>query len=293
MEKIKKTPGIYKNVPFEEYLSWDCFHKSMVSATLRSTAHLHAYIEEEKKSTKFMDFGSLVDCMLMEPDQFPLLFIEQPEEYPSAKGDMKPWSNNANFCKDWNAEQADQGKTIYKASDYQRALKIVHSIGEHDTAAKWLQGAEYQVAIVWQDEETGIMCKGRLDAITPEMLIDAKTTGNASPKEFKRTCNNFMYHVQDVMYSEGYKAVTGKELPFGFIVAESESPHCVACYNLGPESKETAKSMFRRAITRYKDYLANGPVGYSTEQQEIEIPQYAIYEEDEIELDDSKLEDTV
>jgi len=293
-EKIKMTPGIYKNIPFETYLTWDCFHKSMVPYILRSSAHLQAYIDSEKNPSKFMKLGSLFDCILTEPDMFPILFVEQPELYPNAKDGMKPWSNNANFCKDWNAEQAAQGKTIFNRPDYEKALRMVNSLGEHDTASKWLEGAEHQVSIVWQDEETGIMCKGRIDALKPDITLDVKTTVNASPTEFKKTVNNFMYHVQDVMYSAGLKALTGIDRPFGFVVVESVEPHCSAAYTLGAQSIEVGHSIFRRAINLYKTYLEKGAEGYSNEAQEIEIPQWAIYQEEEAaELDESLLGDTI
>jgi len=282
-------PGIYPDATFEEYISWPCFHKSMVASALRSTAHLDHYIKEEKKSTKVMDFGSLVDALILEPGILDVQFIETPSEGENAKGEVVPWSNRLKFCQKWNQEQEAHGITPYSDVEMIEAKIIDSNIREHSTASEWLRGGRSQVAIVWQDKDTGILCKARIDYEKPDRLTDLKTTSNASKNEFKRTCNNFLYHVQASMYTDGWAILNGGNLlPFGFVVAESEAPYCVATYELGPDSLITGENIFKIAIRRYKDYLETGPVGYSKVCEKIEIPQWAINE-----LDESLLEDTV
>jgi len=189
-------PGVYPNATFEEYINWPCFHKSMVGPALRSTAHLKHYIDSEKHSSKVMDFGSLVDCLILEAGIFGTKFIEIPAEGEDAKGNPKPWSNQLKFCKAWTAEQKEKGLTPYSVADYDKAIFMLKIIDYHKTAGAWLADGEKQVAIVWKDSETGILCKSRIDNLRDDRIIDLKTTGNASPSEFKRTCNNFLYHVQ-------------------------------------------------------------------------------------------------
>jgi len=289
MTKIKKEAGIYKNVPFEEYLNWDCFSKSMVPATLRSTAHLHQYIQKGISPTPAMGFGSLVDAIMTEPEMFASKYVKQLETYPDKNDVEKKWNNNATFCKNWNLEQAAQDLIIFKEEDYQKALEIVLNIQSHDTAKKWIKDAEFQVSIVWKDEETGVMCKARFDFLQTDGITDLKTTGDASPTEFQRTLNKFSYHVQNVSYVDGYKTLTGKELPFRFVVAESSAPHCVAAYTLGPESLRIGRAIYRRAIRLYSEYVDHGPAGYSSFEQQIEIPPWAVYAEDDIDFDESLL----
>ena len=293
METTEIKPGIYENIPFEEYLAWPCFHKSMVGPALRSTAHLKHYIDNKRQSSKFMDFGSLVDCMLLESATFGDNFVERPDTYPDTKKNIdKPWNNNSNYCKEWNAAHSDL--TIYSKPDYIRSLNIIQNIQDHETASQWIKG-KYQVSIVWKDEETGILCKARIDIAQPGQLNDLKITGDASMNGFRRTFNNFGYHVQAAIYTDGWAALhDGLVLPFGFVVAESEAPHCVATYLPGEDSLQTGKSMFRRAILRYADYIENGPTGYSESPATIEIPDWAVYmEENAEEFDESLLGDTV
>ncbi len=287
---IESKPGIYENVSFEDYLAVPAFHKSMVAPALRSTHHLHYYIKNDKPTSKFMDFGSLLDCLLLEPDIFYHTFAPIPEMGEDAKGNPKPWSNQLKYCKAWTQEQRDLGLTPYSAADYDKATAIIKNIKEHKTAGPWMEGGKDQVAIVWEDKETGLLCKGRIDKLHPDNLADLKSTVNASPSEFRRTMNNFLYHVQGAMYCGGLAQLNGGEyLPFNLAVAESEAPHCVAAYTIGDESLSVGENLFKRAIHKYKDYLEMGPTGYSELPQEIEIPQWAVYAEDD--FNESKLED--
>jgi len=248
---INIKPGIYPDATFEEYIEWNCFHKSMVSPALRSTAHLHHYIESEKKSSKLMDFGSLVDCLILEPDIFEKDFKIIPETYINTKDKEMPWTLKSNFCRDWMEDVRIHGETPYTSEDHDKALLIKKSCQNHKTAGEWLKDSQNQVAIVWEDPETGILCKGRIDMLKENGIYDLKTTSNASPFEFRRVFNNLLYHVQASMYSEGLAAVNGGELlPFGLIVAEADAPFCVATYIVGPESLLTGDNLFKRAILK-------------------------------------------
>lgn len=268
-------PGIHENISFEEYISWPCFHKSMVGSALRSTAHLEHYIQSERKKTHAMDLGSLADCLILEPHIFDKDFVCFPEWGEDAKGNEVPWNNRLKYCQNWKKEIQSQGLIAYSDDDFNNARNIYEGVASHPTAAKWLFESKKQVAIVWEDEETGILCKARLDALRSDRIVDLKTTVNASASEFARIAAKFLYHVQDFMYGQGYYIATGERLPFGFIVAESEAPNCVATYELGVESRLTGENLFRKAIRNYKDYLELGPTGYSNFEQEINIPAWA------------------
>lgn len=280
MTNIK--PGIYPDATFEEYIEWNAFHKSMVSPALRSTAHLHHYIESEKKSSKAMDFGSLVDCLILEPKIFENDFVMIPETYINSKDKEMPWTLKSNSCRDWMEETKNSGQTPYTREDYEKALLIAACCFDHKTANEWWKNSQKQVAIVWEDPDTGILCKGRIDILKENGIYDLKTTSNASPFEFRRVFNNLLYHVQASMYSEGLATINGGELlPFGLIVAEADAPFCVATYIVGPESLVTGDNLFKRAIRKYKDYLELGPTGYSNFAEEINIPNWALLLEEE------------
>jgi PDDEXK-like domain of unknown function (DUF3799) len=276
-------PGIYYDVPMEEYRKWPGIHKSMFKSILKSGLHFKYYLDHGDEESEIMQFGNLVDTLLLEPDLFLSRYIMIPETYESNNG-PKPWNWNANSCKGWKEQVLDDCPNIeiIKTDDLDRARRIVEAIKNHPEARKWLAKARYQVSLFWIDPETGVSCKGRVDALQADRLIDLKVTDNPHPHAFSGIVNRFLYHAGGAFYHDGYLLAQGKplgpgpELPFSFIAAEAEEPHDVVTYNLGPESFECGRIIYHDAIARYQEIMETGEYpGYSTVAEEIEIPIWA------------------
>lgn len=79
-------------------------------------------------------------------------------------------------------------------------------------------------SIFWQDADTGIDCRCRPDYIhSSGIIVDLKSTLDASPAAFAKSCANSRYHVQDAFYSEGFYQAAG-EWPRGFVFIAVEKP---------------------------------------------------------------------
>lgn len=283
-------PGVYKNVPFSEYRQWKAFSKSMVKPLMKSPKHLKHHIETEAQS-KAIDFGSLVDCVLLEPDRFDASFAVRPETYESTKAYktkddvvvVKPWNSNSKTCQAWMMQQQEAGKTIISQNDIERAHSVVAEIRSHPTAADWLRG-EYQVSIVWVDEETGMLCKGRPDILRPDRIVDLKITFDCYPAAFRKTAGNQGYHIQAAMYHDGLLRARGEKIPedwsvpFSIIAANDNQPFDVVCYDFGTESLDCGREQYRQALRRYAEIVESGEYpGYSAVAEELEVPEWLRY----------------
>lgn len=286
-------PGLYYDVPMEEYRKWPGIHKSMFKAILKSGLHFKHYLDHGEDETGIMQFGNLVDTLLLEPDLFLSRYITIPKTYidiqpatkkrPERKTEKK-WNWNAEECQSWRSEIYAKDPTIeiISENDLDRARRIVEAIKIHPEARKWLAKARCQASLFWIDPETGVPCKGRVDALQADRLIDLKVTDNPHPHAFSGIVNRFLYHAGGAFYHDGYLLAQGKplgpgpELPFSFIAVEAEEPHDVVTYNLGPESFECGRIIYRDAIARYQEIMETGEYpGYSTVAEEIEIPIWA------------------
>ena len=275
-------PGIYKDIPFEDYEKWPGVRKSWFKHILKSGLHFKHFLENGDKDSEFMRFGNLVDTLLFELVEFETRYVHIPEMYPSKTGDKK-WNWNATHCKEWRNKAIEEGLIPISLNDENRARDIVDKIKRHSKAGNWLSEASYQVSLSWVDPETNLSCMGRIDALRAnEGIIDLKITNNPHPGAFSRIINNFLYHAQGAFYHDGYLIATGKEpeelpsIPFSIIAVEDQPPHDVVCYNLGPESFECGRIIYRTALDRYKEYKENDEYpGYSNVAEEIEIPMYA------------------
>ena len=279
-KKQPPAPGIYRGVPFEEYLSWDAFSKSKVKHILRSPLHLKT-AESANKETDAMRFGTLVDRLLFGEDINKIGIL--PEFYTDEKtGKLKPFTMASNACKEIYEEIELLSDLIVKPSEYEKALSVHKAIIEHKTAKQWLFDAEmnqgYQVSIVWVDTDTGVLCKGRFDMLAEQFVCDLKTTTDASPEAFSRKIFDFDYHVQAAMYLDGLQVLTGDaQLPWRFIVAESEIPHAVACYELDEQSIEIGRQRYKKAASLWMQAQLDPVVrGYSDFCEPISLPTWAI-----------------
>jgi exodeoxyribonuclease VIII len=119
----------------------------------------------------------------------------------------------------------------------------------------------------WKDSETGEICKSRPDFHTADnsLLVDLKTTEDASMFGFQKSIHSFRYHVQAAWY---LRSLAEAE-QFVFIAVEKKPPYLVAVYNASKEMVEAGN----RAADKNLALLAecrksNKWVGYSDIQQE-------------------------
>lgn len=285
-------PGIYENIPFSEYLQIDAFSHSLVSECLKSPKALKWHMENERKQTKAMAGGSLIDTMLFEPNEFSKRFIVHPDTCTTKDGKVKPWDTKTTEAKEF-LSAIPSGISCISSADVSEAAKIITEIKYHPTAWEWLKTSVYQVTIIWIDPETKELCKGRADATRDNLgvthIIDLKRTETPYPSAFSRICNSFGYHVQGAMYSAGYVcALNGEypidkdtngilwQIPFSIIAAGSSDPYEVICYNMGLESLDVGFEKFKKAIQVYHEAKINGEwPGYSAVAEDLEIPAWA------------------
>lgn len=141
-----------------------------------------------------------------------------------------------------------------------------------------LDGAEVEKSLFWMDGQYNVPCKARYDAWQSGIIIDLKTTTDASRDEFARTIANYTYHAQAAMYCSGAEhALDRSPDAFVFIAVESEPPHAVACYQLPNAAILAGMHLVSRAQARYAEVLASGKwTGYPETIEVIELPRYAM-----------------
>lgn len=270
-------PGIYYDIPFEDYLKWDAFSKSGIKSILKSPAHYLFWLMNDDK-TKAMDFGSAIDCMVLEPNLVKSKIAIIPSTYISEKEEKKPWNNNSKTCKKTMVELKESGKLILSESEYQKASAIAEKIMSHKTAGEWIRSGKQQVSILWIDSDYGVTCKARFDNLRDEGIDDLKSTFDASPDGFCRQIGKMGYHAGAAMYSDGWAALTANiQLPFNFIAAETDEPFPVATYGLEPDSILTGRMVYKKALKIYKQCKESGKwPAYSEFCEPIEIPLWQI-----------------
>lgn len=220
-------PGYYPTLSFEEYTKIAAASQSKLNKLTRCCADLKWHIDHpSEEDSAAMQLGRAVDCAITQPEEFESNYAAAPDVDKRTKSGKADWLEFA---------EANQGKQILKASDYERCLTMRDAVHKCNTARGLITGqVHFQPSIVWHDRMSSMLCKGRLDAWNAELetVIDIKTTRDASFFKFRNAVHQFGYHRQAAWYLDGMLANGKSPKHFVIIAVENEAPYNVAVYKL-------------------------------------------------------------
>lgn len=252
-----------------EYRSLDAANYSVLKWAAKSAAHMRQAMEPLEQ-TPAMQLGSLVDAMLL--GGLESQFVCAPAIDRRTKAGKEEWEQlMANAA----------GRTVVGQDLWNKAETMAAAVTSHRTAhylftTKARQ--RNQQALVWKDDETGATCKALLDGVIfGTTIFDLKTTQSADARDFGRTVANFGYHVQAAFYKDGWRAMTGEDLPFLFVVVESAAPFGVACFELDESAIIAGRQRYKSALRLWlKCRETNNWPCYDQNLQTLELPKWAL-----------------
>ena len=227
----------------EEYHAHPAISNTGLGKIAKSPAHYRWYKENGSADSEAFQFGSAFHTLLLEPSEF------------SKRVEL--WSGaprNTKAGKDDYAAALASGKLPIKQDDYAAMLDMCKAINAHVSSRVYLSGkGKVEASLFWADEETGVECRCRPDWMRDDgVLVDLKTTKDASPEEYGRSAYNYRYHVQAAFYMMGCKTVTGKDCPaFAFVAVEKDAPHGVTLWIADEAMLEAGRREVRRCLERY------------------------------------------
>lgn len=289
------TPGIHYNTPSTEYRSWDACSQSALNAIIQSSpAHYRWNADHPQPPTPAQEFGTALHCMALEPERFAQeYFISETCEVITGKGKQckNPGKSRVNGL--WHCgvhSDTANGDKIVSRADHVRLTGICERLNECPELPGSLRdiGSYSEVSAVW--ERDGLLCKARADQLSSYsgIIVDFKTTTDASPDFFSKRIFDLGYHRQAAWYLDGFnflyeggdpriEALSGTVFQHWLIVAmETEPPFEVALYRLKNDSIELGRRELRPAMETYRRCKETGIwPGYGG-LQEVGVPEWAI-----------------
>ena len=275
MEKIIKQPGIYPGVTYEEYAMWDAINNTTLwKLKSRSPMHCKEYIDNPPPSTDALRLGSALHIQILEPQEFDKRFLVIPKWNMATKDGKQAFQDYATqlaISKTISVAQCDQmvaaksgkremltsalamaGLTVMDQAELDTVQAMYSRLKEQD-AYQYVTGrldSDTELAIVWDDEATGIRCKAKLDYVNRDqcLITDLKSSEDASEHAFRRSVEKYGYYQQSAMYSDGWQALTGDLCSFLFIVAEKSPPHCCCSYEASDNMLSAGRNSYREAL---------------------------------------------
>lgn len=212
------------------------------------------FMDHPEEPTPALIFGQLVHKLLLEPDGLDAEFAIWAGTERRSKAGKEAYEA---FC----AAKGDRQEV--SSADYLRAADMVRAAKSSPFVGKLLTGeGETEVPFFWRDELTGEDCKIRLDRLrwigdTP-VIVDYKTTQDASAYGFVRSALKYGYDFQAAMYIEGVRICTGKDPRFVFIPQEKEAPFAVNALEADPQFIQRGYDKFRELLGIYHECRTTG-----------------------------------
>jgi hypothetical protein len=237
--------------------------KSHLDEVAKSPAHYWAKFLDpnrvKQEPTPAMLLGTAVHTAILEPH----LWDQQYAVAPQIRRGTKAW---AEF------EQQAEGKTLLKQEDADLVRRMADAVHKHPASSFLLTlPGQVEQTIRWTDEDTGLDCKCRPDWLSQDsqLVVDVKTTEDASPRGFAMSCAKFRYHVQAHWYQRPFPEAE----QFLFIAVEKQPPYLVAVYAATPEMVSAGQRRADEDLRLISACKASGEwPGYSTEIQPLYLP---------------------
>lgn len=205
----------------------------------------------------------------------------------------------------WSDVQAEWLKnngqrTVLTSDQWDQLHRMRDAVMAHPAASKLLSVPGWaELSVYWNDKKTGELCRCRPDYWRQDgVLVDLKTTEDASADEFARSIANWRYHVQHPYYQDGVthalqqagdenlRAVFGDNIPpapKAFVFLAVEKSACVvngqakgvAVYVLDGDSVELGRVLYKRDLATYAQCNASGTwPGYGDRIQKLKVPAF-------------------
>lgn len=276
-------PGIYRNVPAVIYHAHHALSNSTLQPMIRKCpAAFLARLRDPFTITEDMAMGQAFHTLLLEPDQFRAVYRTVPGINP--KNGESYGFNTVSWQEATETARA-HGHTLYRTQWPIQAM-VDAVLAHEDLRAIIAAGGERELSLLWKDQETGELLRGRLDFLSvTNMFLDFKKTEDAG-YGFDYSAVKYGYLEQFALYHDGLEALTGISMDGFLVPVEEDPPHLVGTVRFNPAGDQEyentgvsswlhcGRNSYRRAIKAvqkcrredkwpgYEDRSVHVPEGY-------------------------------
>lgn len=232
------TEGVHKNISIIDYHSdKDYMSASQIKEANKSLKHLKWYMDHKQERKSHFDFGNAFEIALMDLMNGTKEFESSVHLFDENDRPDKDHKITAGKNQEWKKRYFEQkGYIINKVGD-ESEESIKHML-ESCWSDKVIQGllinTDYQTSCFWTDKKTGLKLKSRPDVcnVNKTVILDVKTTKNASPESFARDVANYSYDIQAMMQINGVieTGMFPEVKAYYWLAVEKEPPYNAQLY---------------------------------------------------------------
>jgi hypothetical protein len=178
---------------------------SALSAFRKSPQEFINYKFRTFESTPAMEFGSLVHCMVLEPEKLEKRYVRVPNDAPKRPTSVqlnakKPSEETLKAIEFWNQFNSEnENKTIISKSDFYDAMEVANNIRKYYPSSNILSlCSEFEKKVEF--EYNNFKFKGFIDGEGINVRTDLKIVQSAEPRKFQRDSFANGHHIQAGIY---------------------------------------------------------------------------------------------
>ena len=181
---------------------------------------------------------------------------------------------------------AQSQKGILLQSEWEMIQGIREAIKSHTMARSLLMHGHRECSAYWSEQfgEDWLGMKCRIDSLQPnrKLIVDLKTTTDASPDQFPREIAKYGYARQMAFYQRGMHQITGDWFAPILVAVEKKAPHLIGIYSLDSDSMQLCRDWLQDKLEKYHTWMkepkSKRTMGYDPRIFEVRLPQWAFYE---------------
>lgn len=244
-------PGVHK-VSLAEYLAHPALSSSGARKLLPPSCPALFHYERSNpiQATSEMEFGSVTHELLFGDGHGYVVL-----EYDSYR--TKAAQSDA-------AAARAQGVIPILEHDMAVARAMVAVLRAHPTAGKAISGGKSEQTLIWDDKDTGVQCRARVDHMKYNrkgrlLAVDYKTSTSADKEKIGKASWDYGYAQQDDWYRAGIRAL-GLDTDPGFLLITQmkEAPYLVTVGQYDEMSLAIAHELNRRALQIFAECTERG-----------------------------------
>lgn len=276
------SPGIYYDIPFDEYVEWPGLNVSTLLKGRKSMMHLKHYMDSPPLiRTSSMTTGVLGHTLTLEAPKAMARYVVMPDfasdpENRRADGSKPDAPTSTKWykqkVKDFAA--ANITREVVTQEAYDDMLGMLKALSAHPKSSAALTGGVREVSIVWVDYVTGILRKGRIDLINIDklLMLDLKVTEDAS--RFEGTIGRFGYHIRAASYMDGWNTLDGDALFPYLLAVEPKPPFGIRYGRLGDSTMAVGRVAYGHLMQQYRRCIETGKWPGYDDVNEWNLPGY-------------------
>lgn len=267
-------PGIHTDISIESYHA----DKTWISATglKHSAASMAQYkyfldggYDDDNKP--HFSFGNAFELALLDTKGFEeKVAIAQTEIWKhdalAEKPDLKVPANSKSYQDAKKAFEAANADKYIIPDVGKESFETIEEMMKSCYRDQWIQelikNINYQNTLCWIDPVTQLQMKTRPDIckINKNVIVNLKTTTDASPSAFSRELASYDYPLQAVVEIEGAIRTGLMELveKYFWLVVEKQAPYNAVLYNFEISDWQTYQDSYKFLLSRIKRCMESG-----------------------------------